>query len=118
MTERSWNDPSEAPGSAGVRLRRVCVRPADGSPRDRITLDTPFLIEIEYWNLHAGARFDLTLNVTNESGILIFRTAAVTQNAAPLPRGLSDSFAMSARCRLIFESPEFTGLSCWSPVIT
>jgi lipopolysaccharide transport system ATP-binding protein len=91
VTERSWNDPSEAPGSAGVRLRRVCVHPADGSPRDRITLDTPFLIEIEYWSLHAGARFDLTLNVTNESGILIFRTAAVTQSdasVAPRPVGL------------------------------
>ena len=79
VTERSWSEPSEAPGSSGVRLRRVCIRPVDGSPRDRITLDTPFLVEIEYWNLHAGARFDLTLNVTNESGVLIFKTAAVTE---------------------------------------
>jgi lipopolysaccharide transport system ATP-binding protein len=91
LTESSWNEPSEAPGSAGVRLRRVCIRPIDGSPRDRITLETPFLIEIEYWNLHAGARFHLTLNVINEEGVLIFKTSAVTRPEAPndpLPVGL------------------------------
>src|SRR5918995_3835431 len=47
-TERVWKDPSTAPGTDEVRLHRACVRPADGSPRDSITVHTPFVIEIEY----------------------------------------------------------------------
>lgn len=77
LTESSWDDPSEAPGSAGVRLRRVRLRPVDGSAQDPITLETPFVIEIEYWNLQAGARFHLELNVISQEGVLIFKTAAV-----------------------------------------
>jgi lipopolysaccharide transport system ATP-binding protein len=91
VTESTWDEPSRAPGSAAVRLRRACIRPIDGSPRDRITLETPVAIEIEYWNLHAGARFHVTLNVINEEGVLIFRTSSATQPEAPsgpLPVGL------------------------------
>ena len=91
LTESIWNEPSEAPGSSGVRLRRVCIRPIDGSPRDPITLETAFLIEIEYWNLHAGARFHLELNVISEEGVLIFKTAALRRPEVvngPLPVGL------------------------------
>jgi lipopolysaccharide transport system ATP-binding protein len=79
LTESSWDDPSEAPGSADVRLRRVSLRPVDGSAQDPITLETPFVVEIEYWNLQAGSRFHLELNVINEEGILIFKTAASRQ---------------------------------------
>ena len=76
LTESTWDDPSEAPGSAGVRLRRVCLHPVDGSAQDPVTLETPFVVEIEYWNMHAGARFHLELNVISETGVLIFKTAA------------------------------------------
>jgi lipopolysaccharide transport system ATP-binding protein len=91
LTENSWDDPSEAPGSAGVRLRRVCIRPVHGSAQDPITLETPFVVEIEYWNMQAGARFHLALNVINEEGLLIFKTAAAMRAEAlsgPLPVGL------------------------------
>jgi lipopolysaccharide transport system ATP-binding protein len=91
VTENSWDDPSEAPGSAGVRLRRVCIRPVHGSAQDPITLETPFVVEIEYWNMQAGARFHLALNVINEEGLLIFKTAAAMRAEAlsgPLPVGL------------------------------
>ena len=77
LTERSWDDPSEAPGSASVRLRRVCLHPVDGSSQDPITLETPFVVEIEYWNLQAGARFHFELNLMSDEGILIFKTAAL-----------------------------------------
>jgi lipopolysaccharide transport system ATP-binding protein len=91
ITESTWDNPAEAPGSAGVRLRRVCIHPVDGSAQDPITLETPFVVEIEYWNLEAGARFHLTLNVINEQGVLIFRTGAALRAEAPhgpLPVGL------------------------------
>jgi lipopolysaccharide transport system ATP-binding protein len=76
LTESTWENPSEAPGNAGVRLRRVCLHPVGGSAQDPITLETPFVVEIEYWNMHAGARFHLELNVISEDGVLIFKTAA------------------------------------------
>ena len=75
VTETLWPDPSQAPGSDGVRLRRVAVRPSAGTPVDRITLDTDFRIEVEYWNLRPGARFQVSLNVINEEGVLLFRTS-------------------------------------------
>jgi lipopolysaccharide transport system ATP-binding protein len=79
QTESVWDDAAEAPGSAGVRLKRVSVRPIEGTPQDRITLETPFLIEIEYWNLQAGARFHLTLNVINADNVVVFRTSGSMQ---------------------------------------
>ena len=91
ITESSWDAPSDAPGNSVVRLRRACIRPVSGSPQDRITLSTPFLIEIEYWNLKAGARFHLMLNVINAEGVLLFRTSAAAGTEAPsepLPVGL------------------------------
>ena len=89
-TETSWDERSEAPGTAAIRLHRACVRPFDGSPQDQITLETPFVVEIEYWNRHAGSRFQLSLNFMNEEGLLIFRTAAMRADASgdPLPVGL------------------------------
>ncbi len=75
VTERVWPDPLQAPGSDGIRLRRVAVRPVTGTPIERITLETPFQIEVEYWNLRPGARFHVSLNVINEEGILLFRTS-------------------------------------------
>jgi lipopolysaccharide transport system ATP-binding protein len=82
LTERSWDDPSEAPGSASVRLRRVCLHPVDGSSQDPITLETPFVVEIEYWNLQAGTRFHFELNLISEEGTLIFKTAALRRPEA------------------------------------
>ncbi|MEO8575711.1 MAG: ABC transporter ATP-binding protein [Gemmatimonadales bacterium] len=91
LTERTWDEPSDAPGTAGVRLRRVCIRPSDGSPDDRITLETPFLIEIEYWIMKADARFNLSLNFLNGDNVLIFKTAPATEPETakpPMPAGL------------------------------
>ena len=82
LTERSWDDPSEAPGSASVRLRRVCLHPADGSSQDPIRLETPFVVEIEYWNLEADSRFHFELNLMSDEGILIFKTAALRRPEA------------------------------------
>jgi lipopolysaccharide transport system ATP-binding protein len=91
VTERLWSEQSEAPGTSVVRIRKVCVRPSNGLPADPITRATPFVIEIEYWNLSQDARFHLMLNITNEHGTLIFRTSAAVRSdgsSDSLPRGL------------------------------
>jgi lipopolysaccharide transport system ATP-binding protein len=74
-TETCWDDPADAPGTAGMRLRRVSICPAGGTPADRITLDSRCEIGIEYWNLREGARFHLVLNLINAEGVLVFRTS-------------------------------------------
>jgi lipopolysaccharide transport system ATP-binding protein len=88
VTERLWTEQSEAPGTSVVRIRRVCVRPVTGLSDDPITRETPFVIEIEYWNLLQDSRFHLVLNITNEHGTLIFKTSAPVRSD-----GSSDSLA-------------------------
>ena len=79
VTMTNWADPAEAPGSNGIRLRQVSIRPVGGTPLDPITLETPFEVEIQYSNQLPGTRFHLTLNIVNEQGLLIFKAIRATR---------------------------------------
>ena len=72
-TERIWDDPSTAPGNSRVRLHRVRVRPADGSPTDSIDVRTSFALEFEYWSMEPGISPMLSLDLLNERNVLLFR---------------------------------------------
>jgi lipopolysaccharide transport system ATP-binding protein len=94
MTERVWDDMSTAPGNDNVRLRRACVRPEDGAAGDEITVNTPFVLEFEYWNLIPDIHLSLSLPIFNEQGVLIFATAPFHEpiwQGRPFPRGLFHS---------------------------
>jgi len=54
-----WHDPPSAPGNDAVRLRLARAYPADGS--SEITVQTPIVLEFEYWNLIAGQKLNLSL---------------------------------------------------------
>lgn len=71
--EESWDDVETAPGNDIVRLRRVRVRPED-EQSNFLTMNSPFLIEIEYWNLLPGARLHVALHLYTEQDILAFTT--------------------------------------------
>lgn len=75
--EKVWDDPATAPGNDQVRLRRVCVRPVDGSALDAITVQTPLMLEFEYWNLEPDARLNLSLHLYDQAGTTVFNTAPV-----------------------------------------
>jgi len=77
VPERLWTDFSTAPGDERVRLRRACVRPEGGSPSDRVTIRTPFVMEFEYWNSEPNIYLNLSLHVYNEQGLMVFNTAPV-----------------------------------------
>ena len=77
LTEQVWDDMATAPGNSAVRLRRVCVRPVDCSPSDPITMQTPFVIEVEFWNLVPDAHLHVTLHLFTEQGIAAFSTASL-----------------------------------------
>jgi lipopolysaccharide transport system ATP-binding protein len=72
-----WVDITAAPGNDKVRLHRVCVRPAHGSPSDQITMSSGFVVEVEYWNLISNARLHVTLHFLTEQQIVAFTTGSL-----------------------------------------
>lgn len=80
-TERVWNDPSTAPGNDEVRLHRVRVRPESESPSDFFTMQTPFFVEVDYWNLVPDAQLHITLHLHTEQGIVAFTTGSISEPA-------------------------------------
>ena len=72
VTERVWATPAQAPGADGVRLHRLCVRRTDGAASERITVTTPFVIECDYDNDHAGGTLRVHLELYDEKDLLLF----------------------------------------------
>ncbi len=85
LSEEVWNDISEAPGNDMVRLHRVSVRPQNGSPSDPLAMQTPFQVEVEFWNLVADAHLHIALFLYTEEGVIAFATGK--PNNHPLPAG-------------------------------
>lgn len=77
VTEQIWDDKETAPGNEKVRLHRVSVRPADGSPGEPITMDTNVTVEVEYWNLVPNSLLHACLHIFTEQQIVAFTTATL-----------------------------------------
>jgi lipopolysaccharide transport system ATP-binding protein len=80
--EEDWHDVETAPGNDIVRLHRIRVRPESGYAADALTVKTPFVIEIEYWNLIPRTRLQLALHLYTEQDIIAFTTGNGAQIAA------------------------------------
>jgi lipopolysaccharide transport system ATP-binding protein len=90
-TEQRWNDITTAPGNDKVRLHRVRVRPEGGLPSEPITMQSPFVIEVEFWNLVPDAMLDVTLHLFTEQGIIAFGSSTGKEKkwgGRPFPKGL------------------------------
>jgi lipopolysaccharide transport system ATP-binding protein len=91
MKGRVWDEVDTAPGNEMVRLHRVRVRPEEGCLPDIITMQTPFAIDVEYWNLVPDTRLHVTLHVYNEQQIVAFTTGSLRTDqewaGRPLPVG-------------------------------
>jgi lipopolysaccharide transport system ATP-binding protein len=79
-----WENPAIAPGNEQVRLHRVCACPEGNSAPGLITMDSPFRIEVDYWNQVPDARVSVTLLILNEQGVIAFTTGCASN---PLLRG-------------------------------
>jgi lipopolysaccharide transport system ATP-binding protein len=89
--ESIWRERTEAPGNDAIRLRRACVRPLEGTSADPIVIDTPFVIEFEYWNQQSEGHLDLSIQLYNEQGILVFDVGRPVRPSWPgnqIPLGL------------------------------
>ena len=90
-TESIWRVRSEAPGNDDFRLHRAAVHPLGGSSADPIMVHTPFVIEFDYWNQQTDAHLDLSIQLYNEQGILVFDVGRAVQPVWPdgqIPVGL------------------------------
>lgn len=79
LTERTWNDQSEALGNDAIRFHRMSVKPVDGTPSDLMTVVTPLEVTFEYWNYKPNARLNLSLVLENERGEIVFNTFPVRE---------------------------------------
>jgi lipopolysaccharide transport system ATP-binding protein len=89
--ERVWELPESAPGNEIARLHAVRVRPSTDTPTDGITMHTPFMIEVEYWNLCPDIYLDVTLHLCTEEGLIAFGTGTLQEpvwHGRPFPKGL------------------------------
>ncbi|MCB9302103.1 MAG: ABC transporter ATP-binding protein [Lewinellaceae bacterium] len=88
---RTWDDIDQAPGNDILRLHQISVRPENGLPSDPITMETPFVIEVEFWNLLPDAFLHINLHLITEDQIIAFCTSsedAPKWRHGPFPVGL------------------------------
>ncbi len=90
VTERVWEDVASAPGNDTVRLHRVCVRPEDGLTHDLITMQTPLVMEFEFWNLVPDSYLCLNIRLIREQQVVAFASNSVEPKwwERPFPAGL------------------------------
>ncbi len=86
LTEEVWDNINEAPGNDMVRIHRVSVRRQDGRPSDPLTMQTPFQVEVECWNLIDGSHLHITLHLYTSEGLVAFTTGGLNDHT--LPAGL------------------------------
>lgn len=72
--EEVWDDIERAPGNDIARLHSVRVRHENEGFSDFLTMKTPFVIEVQYWNLLPGAQLNITLHLYTEQDIIAFTT--------------------------------------------
>ena len=90
-TECAWEKPDSAPGGNGVKLRRVAVRPVGADSAEAITIQTPFTLEFEYWNLEPDSHLHLAIHVLDNTGTCVFASNSVREprwHGRPQPPGI------------------------------
>jgi len=88
--DQIWENKEEAPGCEEVRLHRISIQTID-QDRNMITMETPFLIIVEYWNEIPATCLHITLHIRNEQGIVAFTTGSSQEpgwNGQFLKKGL------------------------------
>jgi lipopolysaccharide transport system ATP-binding protein len=91
LQEEIWDNIATAPGNDMVRLRGISVRSEDRRLCEQLTMKTPFLVEIEYWNLVQDSQLHVTLHLYTEQEIIAFTTGSGMEpiwSDIPMPAGL------------------------------
>jgi lipopolysaccharide transport system ATP-binding protein len=72
--EEVWDEQSRAPGNGIVRIHRVRLDYLRCRESDPLTMQTPFRVSVEYWNLVDGAHLHVGLVLYTEQGLVAFST--------------------------------------------
>ncbi|MEO6393798.1 MAG: ABC transporter ATP-binding protein [Pyrinomonadaceae bacterium] len=94
LAEQVWDDAETAPGNDQVRLHRARLRTDGGAEAGELNIRTPFLLEFVFWNLLAEAKLNLTVQLYNEQGTLVFASASLHEpkwHGRGFPTGLFQS---------------------------
>lgn len=75
ISEQIWPELEYAPGNDKVRIHRAVVYPENGSPNDPITMETPVVIEVEYWNLIPDQTITACLHFYTEHMVVAFTSS-------------------------------------------
>jgi lipopolysaccharide transport system ATP-binding protein len=75
--DRKWDDIKNAPGNEQVRLKLARIAPAEGNSSQEITVRTPVVIELQYWNLIQKQLMNISLQLYNDRGTLVFSSASL-----------------------------------------
>ena len=89
--EKVWHNLETAPGDDIVRFHRISVRPKDGIFSDLISMQTPIIVEVEFWNLLPNATLNINLHFITEDRVIAFSTGsdvAPKWSSGPFPVGL------------------------------
>ncbi|MGI9067940.1 MAG: ABC transporter ATP-binding protein [Pyrinomonadaceae bacterium] len=70
--EREWQDPSKAPGSEAVRIRKVRVCTAEGLTTAAVDIRRPVGIEMQYEVLQSDQVLTPSFDLFNEQGVHLF----------------------------------------------
>lgn len=91
LAEQVWEDTETAPGNANVRLHRARLRGLGDTAPTELSIRTPFEMEFAFWNLQPEAKLNLTVQLYNEQGALVFASASVLEpewHGRSFPKGL------------------------------
>jgi lipopolysaccharide transport system ATP-binding protein len=83
--EIQWHDLVDAPGNEHIRLKRIAIKPLQGTSID---IDSGIAITTAFLNLIAGKSLDLTLRLFTMEGVCLFETGIVLSNRGDAKSGL------------------------------
>jgi lipopolysaccharide transport system ATP-binding protein len=78
-----WADPSSAPGSEALRIHRVRVRPEDGSADDVLTMQTPFVVELDFWRTETTRSAHITWHLLNDQATVVLTSGSPSTPSTP-----------------------------------
>ncbi|HEY9246741.1 MAG TPA: hypothetical protein VIO11_07850, partial [Candidatus Methanoperedens sp.] len=74
LGEVTWPDCAKAPGNEKIRLHAVRII-SNGSVTRDIEIDRELQVEIEFWNLQAGANVTSSIHLLDEMGVAVLASA-------------------------------------------
>jgi lipopolysaccharide transport system ATP-binding protein len=93
-TEKIWDNPKSAPGNQQVKIHYASIRPLNFQENDKITINTPFILTLQYWNLIPGVNLLIEFRLYNDQGVIIFDSLPLFEpnwRDKPFPAGLFES---------------------------